>query len=95
LTTNLLNPKVAIFYVAFLPQFVAPERGAAPLQLLLLGLTHWLMGLPYLCAVALVSGSTAAWLRRSPATRRALDAISGLVFVGLALRLVLVRRKPA
>jgi len=95
LTTNILNPKVAIFYVAFLPQFVAPERGAAPLQLLLLGLSHWLMGLPYLCAVALASGSTAAWLRSSPAARRALDAISGLVFVGLAVRLVLVRRKPA
>ncbi len=53
------------------------------------------MGLPYLCAVALASGSTAAWLRRSPVTRRVLDALSGLVFVGLALRLMLVRRKPA
>jgi len=95
LTTNLMNPKVAIFYVAFLPQFVAPERGGAPLQLLVLGLTHWLMGLPYLCAVALASGSTAAWLRRSPGMRRALDALSGLVFVGLALRLMLVKRKPA
>ena len=95
LTTNLLNPKVAIFYVAFLPQFVSPELGHAPLQLLLLGLTHWLMGLPYLCAVALASGSTAAWLRGSPGIRRALDAVSGIVFVGLALRLVFVRRRPA
>jgi threonine/homoserine/homoserine lactone efflux protein len=95
LTTNLMNPKVAIFYVAFLPQFVAPELGGAPLQLLVLGLTHWLMGLPYLCAVALASGSTAAWLRRSPGTRRVLDALSGLVFVGLALRLMLVKKKPA
>jgi threonine/homoserine/homoserine lactone efflux protein len=95
LTTNLMNPKVAIFYVAFLPQFVAPELGGAPLQLLVLGLTHWLMGLPYLCAVALASGSTAAWLRRSPTTRRVLDVLSGLVFVGLALRLMLVKRKPA
>ncbi len=95
LTTNLLNPKVAIFYVAFLPQFVAPELGRAPLQLLLLGLTHWLMGLPYLCAVALASGSAAAWLRSSPGIRRALDAAAGIVFVGLALRLMLLRRKPA
>jgi len=45
--------------------------------------------------VALANGSTAAWLRSSPATRHALDAISGLVVVGLALRLVPVRRKPA
>jgi threonine/homoserine/homoserine lactone efflux protein len=95
LTTNLLNPKVAVFYVAFLPQFVSPELGHAPLQLLLLGLTHWLMGLPYLCAVALASGSTASWLRGSRCVRRALDLISGLLFVGLAVRLMLARRKPA
>jgi threonine/homoserine/homoserine lactone efflux protein len=95
LSTNLLNPKVAIFYVAFLPQFVSPELGRTPLQLLLLGLTHWLMGLPYLCAVALASGSTAAWLRSSPGVRRALDAAAGIVFVGLALRLMLAKRRPA
>jgi threonine/homoserine/homoserine lactone efflux protein len=95
LTANLLNPKVAIFYVAFLPQFVSPELGHAPLQLLLLGLTHWLMGRPYLCAVALASGSTAVWFRRSPGIRRALDAAAGFVFVGLAVRLMLVKRKPA
>jgi len=53
------------------------------------------MRVPYLCAVAPARGSTAAWLRSSPATRHGLDAISGLVVVGLALRLVLVRRKPA
>ena len=53
------------------------------------------MGLPDLCAVALASGSTAAWLKSSPAPRRALDAIAALGFVGLAVRLVLVRRKPA
>jgi threonine/homoserine/homoserine lactone efflux protein len=98
LTANLLNPKVAIFY-AFLPQFVSqfvsPELGHAPLQLLLLGLTHWLMGRPYLCAVALASGSTAVWFRRSPGIRRALDAAAGFVFVGLAVRLMLVKRKPA
>jgi threonine/homoserine/homoserine lactone efflux protein len=95
LTTNLVNPKVAVFYVALPPQFVSPELGGAPLQLVVLGLTHWLMGLPYLCPVARASGSTAAWLRRSPGTRRTLDGISGFVFVGLALRLMLVKRKPA
>ena len=95
LTTNVLNPKVAVFYVAFLPQFVSPELGHTTLQLLLLGLTHWVIGLPYLAAIALASGAFAGWLRRSPGIRRGLDGVSGLVFVGLALRLVLVRRKPA
>jgi len=94
LTTNVLNPKVAVFYVAFLPQFVSPELGHTTLQLLLLGLTHWMMGLPYLCAVALASGAAAGWLRRSPGLRRILDALSGLVFVALALRLASVRGKP-
>ena len=63
--------------------------------MLLLGLSHWLMGLPYLSAVAVASGTMAGWLRSSPGIRRALDGVSGLVFVGLALRLMLVKRKPA
>jgi threonine/homoserine/homoserine lactone efflux protein len=95
LATDLLNPKIVVFYVAFLPQFVAPGLGHAPLQLLLLGMSHWLMGLPYLSAVALASGAMAGWLRRSPGIRRGLDVVAGMVFVGLALRLVLAQRKPA
>ena len=95
LATNLLNPKIVVFYLAFLPQFVSPDLGHAPLQLLLLGMSHWLMGLPYLCAVALASGAMAGWLRRSSGIPRALDGVAGLVFVGLALRLVFAKRKPA
>ena len=95
LATNVLNPKVVVFYVAFLPQFVSPELGHTTLQLLVLGLSHWLIGLPYLGTVALASGAVAGWLRRSPGLRRVLDGVSGAVFVGLALRLVLVKRKPA
>jgi threonine/homoserine/homoserine lactone efflux protein len=95
LATNLLNPKIVVFYLAFLPQFVSPDLGHAPLQLLLLGMSHWLMGLPYLCAVALASGAMAGWLRRSSGIHRVLDGVAGLVFVGLALRLVFAKRKPA
>jgi threonine/homoserine/homoserine lactone efflux protein len=93
--TNILNPKVAVFYVAFLPQFVSPELGHAPLQLLLLGLTHWVIGMPYLAAVAVASGAIAGWLRRSQRVRRVLDGVSGLLFIGLALRLLLAERKRA
>jgi threonine/homoserine/homoserine lactone efflux protein len=50
---------------------------------------------PDTSGVAVASGAAAGWLRSSPGVRRALDAVSGLVFVGPALRLVLARRKPA
>jgi threonine/homoserine/homoserine lactone efflux protein len=90
--TNVLNPKVAVFYVAFLPQFVSAELGHVPLQLLLLGVTHWLMGIPYLAAVAMASGTMSDRLHRSWRMRRVLDGIAGAVFVGLALRLLLSKR---
>jgi threonine/homoserine/homoserine lactone efflux protein len=45
--------------------------------------------------VALASGSTAAWLRSSAGVRRAINAAAGIVFVGLALRLMLAKRQPA
>jgi threonine/homoserine/homoserine lactone efflux protein len=90
--TNVLNPKVAVFYVAFLPQFVSAELGHVPLQLLLLGVTHWLMGIPYLAAVAMASGTVSDRLHRSWRMRRVLDGIAGAVFVGLALRLLLSKR---
>jgi threonine/homoserine/homoserine lactone efflux protein len=95
LTTNVLNPKVAVFYVAFLPQFVAPDLGHTTLQLVVLGLTHWAMGLPYLGAIAMASGAVAGWLRRSSVVRRILDTVSGLIFVSLALRLALTKHQPA
>jgi threonine/homoserine/homoserine lactone efflux protein len=91
--SNVLNPKVAVFYVAFLPQFVSPELGHTSLQLLLLGITHWLMGVVWLGGVAAASGSLAHLLRRSRSFRRALDGVSGFVFVALALRLLFVERK--
>ena len=93
--TNIFNPKVAVFYVAFLPQFVSPALGAAPLQLFLLGLSHWLMGVVQLAAVAVGSGVIAGQLRRSPALRRVLDGVAGVVFVALAARLLLAPRRAA
>ena len=91
--TNLFNPKIAVFYVAFLPQFVSPALGAEPRQLFLLGVSHWLMGVVQLAVVAAGSGVIAARLRRSPALRRALDGVAGVVFVGLAARLMLAERR--
>ena len=85
--TNLLNPKVILFNVAFLPQFVDPSLGHVPGQLLLLGGTLVLMG--FLCDgfVGLLAGRLADLLRRSERVNRWLNIVSGTVFTGLAVRL--------
>jgi threonine/homoserine/homoserine lactone efflux protein len=85
--TNLLNPKVILFNVSFLPQFVNPALGHVREQFLLLGCTITLMGLLVDGSVGLLSGRLAALLRRSRRVARGLDYFSGTVFAGLALRL--------
>ncbi|MFF4384794.1 LysE family translocator [Kitasatospora sp. NPDC001547] len=86
--TNLLNPKVILFNIAFLPQFVRPAMGHVPVQFLLLGLTMVLIGLAVDTSVGLLAGRLAALLRRSARTARALNVLSGTIFGGLAVRLV-------
>jgi threonine/homoserine/homoserine lactone efflux protein len=86
--TNALNPKVAVFFVAFLPQFVEPALGHTTLQLALLGMIFNVPGTLYLVAVAALSGRATASLRRMPWARRVLDAAVGVFFVGLAGHLV-------
>ena len=85
--TNLLNPKVILFNVSFLPQFVDPGLGHVREQFLLLGVTITVMGLLVDGAVGLLSGRLAALLRRSRRVERGLDIFSGTVFAGLAVRL--------
>ncbi|RKN45090.1 LysE family translocator [Streptomyces hoynatensis] len=84
---NLLNPKVIVFNVAFLPQFVDPGLGHVPGQFLLLGVTIVVMGFCVDGTVGLLAGRLAGLLRHSRRVARALDLFSGTVFAGLALRL--------
>ena len=85
--TNLLNPKVILFNISFLPQFVDPALGHVREQFLLLGLTITVMGFAVDGSIGLLSGKLSALLRRSRRTARGLDIFSGTVFMGLALRL--------
>ena len=83
---DLLNPKVALFFLAFLPQFVDPSRGAAWTQILALGLTFAAVGLLTDSLYALVSGSAADWLKRksdSASFRRGQRYLSGGVYLAL------------
>ncbi|MGI8422462.1 MAG: LysE family translocator, partial [Gaiellaceae bacterium] len=80
---NALNPKTAIFFLAFLPQFVDPTRGAAWKQVLLLGLLFACLGFLSDGVWALVAGTLGDWLRGSARYLRAQRYVSGAVFVGL------------
>lgn len=84
---NTTNPKVAIFFLAFLPQFADPTRGSMPLQLLLLGALFALSTVVVFGTIAWTAGSLGHRLRSSQRTQRLMNRLAALVFVGLALRL--------
>ncbi|MDI6726526.1 MAG: LysE family translocator [Smithellaceae bacterium] len=89
---NITNPKVSIFFLAFLPQFADPGRGPVFLQLLLLGLvfiwaTIWVFG-----GIALLAGTLGKWLNRSDRAQRIMNRVAGTVFLGLALKLATTER---
>ncbi|MEV0651003.1 LysE family translocator [Phytomonospora sp. NPDC050363] len=86
--TNLLNPKVILFNVVFLPQFVSPGLGHVGRQLLILGATLVLAGLAVDASIGLLAGRLSSLLRRSRRVARGLGIFSGSVFAALAVRLV-------
>ncbi len=89
--TNALNPKVALFFLALLPQFVAPQAPSKALALALLGVIFALNSLLVIVPVAWVAGRLGARLQRADAARRWLDRALGVLFLGLAVRLALQR----
>ena len=80
---QVLNPKVAIFFLAFLPQFVDPSGGAVALQTLVLGTLFTLLALASDGAYAVLAGAAGRWLRADRRSRRWLSRSSGGVYVAL------------
>ena len=82
---NLLNPKTALFFLAFLPQFVDPSRGAVAVQITFLGLLFTLMGMTSDALYALVAGTAGRWVKRNSRYLRWERCVTGSVFIGLGL----------
>jgi RhtB (resistance to homoserine/threonine) family protein len=90
LLNNVLNPKVAVFYLAFLPQFINPDDPVLAKSILLAGI-HFAQGIVWLSCLILFIG----WLRgvlAQPRVRRGLEAVTGAVLIGFGVRLALERR---
>ncbi len=95
LAVEVLNPKTALFFLAFLPQFVDVGAGPVAPQILLLGLIVTLTAIPCDAVVAFASGSAARLLTSRPVFQRLQNWVSGSVLIGLGVFVALSRRSAA
>jgi threonine/homoserine/homoserine lactone efflux protein len=94
---SVLNPKIALFFVAFLPQFVEPSRGSTALQILLLGLIFVAIATVMDMGWAFAAGGLGAWLRSRPSFARRQRFLTGGIYVALGAAAALTgsgRRRP-
>lgn len=91
--TNVLNPKVAVFFLAFLPQFVDPQTTHRALSFLVLGGTFMFTGTLWCVVIAVGSARASAGIRRSRYGGTLLRRIAGVTFIGLGVKLALERAR--
>jgi threonine/homoserine/homoserine lactone efflux protein len=92
-TVGATNPKVIVFFAAMLPQFVDRQAGDVPTQIIVLGAIFAAIALLSDSTWALVAGTARAWLARSPRRLELIGGTSGLVMIGIGVRLALTGRK--
>jgi threonine/homoserine/homoserine lactone efflux protein len=95
LLTSILNPKVAIFYLSDLPQFISPEAGSVLTQSLLLGSTQILIGSTVNLAVTVCAAGIAGWFAKNRAWLAVQRYVMGLVLSALAVKLLSQQRSAA
>ncbi len=82
---NILNPKVALFFFAFFPQFIDPDRGSIVLQTLVLGAVFCLVGTVLDCTWALAAGTAGDWLKGNVHFMRRQRFVTGAIYLGLGV----------
>jgi threonine/homoserine/homoserine lactone efflux protein len=90
--SNLSNPKVALFYFAFLPQFVRPHAAHPTVSILTLGVAFAVLTFLLKAPVALSAGALSSRLRKQPGILRWMHRVSGALFIGLGVKLATERR---
>jgi threonine/homoserine/homoserine lactone efflux protein len=91
--TNVLNPKVALFFLAFLPQFIDPSKGNPALQVVALGLLFDTTGTLVNLGVAIGASRAAATLRRTSRAATVMQRLTGTLFIALGVRLAFAGRR--
>ena len=91
LLANAINPKVVLFFLSLLPQFVVAANGNVPGQMLALGLTFTLQAAILFGLLGYFAGAVGAWLERKPGAGTWLDRLAGTVFIALGVKLIVSR----
>lgn len=90
---NVTNPKVSLFFMAFLPQFADPARGSLTVQLVFLGLMFIAVTLVVFSSIGWLAGAIGRWMAKSERWEGVLNKIAGVVFAALALKLIMTGQK--
>ncbi|MGB5919159.1 LysE family translocator [Arcobacter sp.] len=89
---NILNPKVSIFFLAFLPQFVTPENGSVPMQMIILGLVFMALTIIVFSSIGIAGNLLSAKLIQKPSIVKYMNIMTSFVLGGLAVKLALSQR---
>ena len=89
---NISNPKIGLFFLAFLPQFIDVKHGELANQIMLLGGIFIVISFIVMTCIALISGSLSNWLMSSPKVQKIMHRLTAIVLLGLALHILLLTR---